>query len=312
MITRYLFIFFTFFWLTVQPSYAFDLTSNKGELHLNTPPSRIVSYDLAVLDTLHTLGITAVGVPQSMYKGHWESYQNAPVVGTLFEPDYEALKALQPELIFAGGRSERAVPLLSKIAPVAGYTTDTSNFVASFTKNNLDLARAFHKESDAQHILDSIHHNVSTLQERNQDKTGIFLFIINNNIIAHAPGDRFGYAYELTGLTSVITAAEMPQTSSTRPEPGSAEAHALQKARAETIQLIVERNPDWLIVLDRGAINDAEKTAAQTIANHPQLSKLDAVQQGRVYYADPNPWYVISGGLTNMLTITNHLVEHLK
>jgi len=291
---------------------AFELTHNEGSITLPKAPERIATYDLAVLDSLNALGIQAVGVPQSAYAGTLANFQSTATIGTLFEPDYSALKAVKPELIFAGGRSQNAIPELETIAPVATFNTDATDFMASTRHNNLALAQAFNKTEKAEALLQQIEANVSTLADANRGKTAIVLFTINGNIMAHAPGDRFGYAYELTGTTSVLEGSDATGMPATRPEPGSPEAKALQAEREKTLENIANANPHWLLVLDRGAINEGEKTAEATLAQHKALGQTDAFKNHRVIYLEPNPWYVVTGGLANLKHITDELVAQMR
>src|SRR5699024_6418936 len=123
--------------LVGAPAFAFELSLSEGSVVLEETPSNIVAYDLAVIDSwhtlgiagsgvveettsnivayglvvidsLHTLGIAVSGVPQSaeLYTGSLQEIKQGTYAGTLFAPDYEVLRALQPDLIFAGGRSQ--------------------------------------------------------------------------------------------------------------------------------------------------------------------------------------------------------------
>lgn len=291
---------------------AFELTHSNGPIQLPSAPETIATFDLSVLDSLNTLGIPVAGVPQSMYEGDLAKFANTTVIGTLFEPNYEVLESLKPELIFAGGRSGNAIPQLQKIAPVASFASSPEHFMTDFRQNNLALATAFDKQTEAQASIHAIDADLEQLQQNNAGKTGAFLFVANDNIIAHAPGDRFGYAYDLTGLESVVPVKDPNATPAPRPEPGSPEAKAAATARAEVINTIAQAEPDWLIVLDRSAINGAEKTAANTLAQHPVINQTEAFKAGRVYYADPNGWYVIGGGLTNLKNITTDLLQTMN
>ncbi|PLC49690.1 hypothetical protein CR159_12305 [Pollutimonas subterranea] len=294
------------------PAAAFELTHNEGTVKLPSAASKIVTFDLSVLDSLNTLDVAVAGVPKSTYEGSLAKFNDATVVGTLFEPDYPVLEKLNPDLIFAGGRSQKAIPKLQEIAPTASFNSDPSAFLDSFRRNNLALAQAFQKKDQAQKAVDAIDKDVEALQNANKGKTAAFLFVVRDNVIAHAPGDRFGYAYELAGLQSVLPAKDPKAPVAPRPEPGSPEAKAAAADRAQTIASVSKAEPDWLIVLDRGAINGAEKTAANTLAKHPQLSQTKAFKEGRVFYTDPNGWYVIGGGLTNLKKITESMLAAMK
>ena len=293
------------------PVQAFDLTHSDGVVQAETTPQRIISYDLSVADSLNALGVSLVGVPQSTYKQDLAPLDQLPKVGTLFEPDYAVLKELQPDLIFAGGRSQNAVAELTTIAPTAVYNTRPTHFLEDFKANNTALAAAFDKTQVAQTYLADVEQKVTALQQANKGKTGAFLFVMKDNVMPHVPGDRFGYTYEITGLESVLAAKEPTAVAAPRPEPGSPEAKAAAAERAKQVAAIADANPDWLVVLDRGAIAGGEATAQATIQNHPELSQTDAVKAGRVMYVEPDRWYVIGGGLANFNVLLDQFLEKM-
>ena len=291
---------------------SFKLEHSEGLVTLPAPPQRIVSFDLAVLDTLAKLDAPVAGVPNSQFGGTLSRFKDTKTVGTLFEPDYEVLDEVDPDLIFAGGRSQAAIPELKTIAPTATFNTDPAQFLDDFRTNNLKLAEAFGKTDVAKVALTEIDKNLEQLHKRNKGKTAAMLFTVRGNVIAHAPGDRFGYAYELTGTESVLPAKDPNTPAAPRPKPNSPEAKAAAEARAKVISEVAKAEPDWLIVLDRGAINGGEKTAKETLAKHPKLSQTKAFKEGRVYYTDPNGWYIVGGGLNNMKAITERLLAEMK
>ncbi|NLC36181.1 MAG: ABC transporter substrate-binding protein [Alcaligenaceae bacterium] len=204
------------------------------------------------------------------------------------------------------------MPELSKLAPTVSFTSAPNAFLKSFRETNLALGQAFGKEEQARAALASIDKNLEALHQASQGKKGALLFSIRGNVIPHAPGDRFGYAYELTGLESVLPARDPNTAAAPRPEPGSPEAKALAEQRAQAVSAVAAAEPDWLLVLDRGAINGGERTAADTLAAHPELSQTQAFKEGRVVYVDPNGWYIVGEGLNNMRTISASLLEAMQ
>lgn len=301
-------------------SFAFELPHGNGALTDPTTPSlvlpaapeKIVAFDLGVLDTLHTLGIPVVGVPKSTYQGTLADFEKTAVVGTLFEPDYAVLNQIKPDLIFVGGRSQKAVPELEKIAPTVSFTPDPRAFLTSVEASGKALGTAFNKQAQADAAIAKLKDAVAPLHAANKGKTGLFLFTVNGNVMTHAPGDRFGHAYELAGLESVLPATDPNAPVQARPEAGSPAAKAAAAKRAETLSTALKADPDWLIVLDRGAINGGKKTAADTLAKHPELSQSRAYKEGRVYYADPNGWYVVTTGLSNLQAIAADMQKAMK
>src|SRR5690606_33522198 len=134
---------------------------------------------------------------------------------------------------------------LQKVAPTATFESNPAAFLKSFKTTNLALGKAFDKEAQAQAAIAAIEKNVEDLHRANQGKTGAFLFTIRGNVMAHVPGDRFGYAHELTGLKSVLPAKDAKAPAQPRPEAGSPEAKAAAEKRAQEIASIAKAEPDW-------------------------------------------------------------------
>lgn len=298
--------------LATTPVTAFELKHAEGTLTLPSTPQKVVSFDVGVLDSLAALDVPVVGVPKSTYEGALARYQGTRIVGTLFEPDYEVLKDIRPDLIIAGSRSLKEVPTLSELAPTVSFASDPNDFLSHFREANLALGKAFGREEQAKAALARIDQKFESLQTNNKGRTGAFLFTMRGNVIPHVPGDRFGYAYELTGLESVLPARDPNVPVPPRPEPGSPEAKAAAQERARVVSQLVAAEPDWLLVLDRGAINGGERTARATLEKHPELSQTKAFREGRVVYLDPNGWYVIGGGLNNVNAIADALLAQMK
>lgn len=298
--------------LAAQAANAFEIKHSAGVLELEQTPKKVVSYDLAQLDTLTALGIEAVAVPESSYKNSLAQYNDSPTVGTLFKPDYEALKKIQPDLIIAGGRSAAAMDELAKIAPTISFASDPNNFVDSVKDSVNSIAKAWDKEAEGEKLLEKLDQNIKQLHDLNKGKTGAFLFVMKDRVMTHAPGDRFGYIEELTGLKPILNARTAEELNQPRPEADSPEAKARAQKSADELSTVAKANPDWFIVLDRGALNDAETTAAKTLENHAEIGQTDAVKNDRVFYVEPNPWYVVTGGVSNLTTITDQVIEKMK
>jgi len=93
-----------------------------GETTLETTPRRIVTLDPGELDAAVQLGFVPVGAAEyGAYKLPdyvLESAQEITLVGTVAEPDLEAIIALQPDLILSNKlRHEAQYDTFSKIAP---------------------------------------------------------------------------------------------------------------------------------------------------------------------------------------------------
>lgn len=291
---------------------AFELVHSQGTIKLDSAPEAIITYDPAVLDSLDYLGIKVVGMPELQDRSAFTKYADIKTVGTLFEPDFDALNELKPELIFVGRRNRSKSQDLTKVAPVAHYSFNYFHFLDDFKNNNLHLAKAFNKEAEAKEKLAIIEKDIKELHAINKNKTGVFLMISKHGRISPQPeGALFGFVYELFGLTSVLESRD-PDAPRRRPRANSPQAKAMAKVRAQQITNIANANPDWLIVFDRHQLIDHELKADKVLQAHPELGQIDALKQNRVMYVDPDKWYLITGGLNNVHQIVKAAIEQMK
>src|SRR5699024_6711525 len=76
-------------------------------------------------------------------------------VGTAFEPDYEAINALEPDLIIVSGRSSDSYPEMSKIAPTIDLTFDSEKeHLETFRERHEILGRVFQVEDEVSTLMD--------------------------------------------------------------------------------------------------------------------------------------------------------------
>ena len=104
----------------------------KGETTLPSTPEKVLVFDMASLDTLHTLGVEVDGVPSGAKPDYLSKYSGGDTlnIGSLFEPDYEAVSAAKPDLIIVGGRSSAKFEDLAKIAPTIDLTIERGKVLA--------------------------------------------------------------------------------------------------------------------------------------------------------------------------------------
>ncbi|MEJ2763600.1 ABC transporter substrate-binding protein [Photobacterium sp. MCCC 1A19761] len=293
---------------TVRYSYAFPLTVEhaQGTTVITQLPKRVAVFDLASLDTMDALGVSAAGVPNAnaFWPDYLKRYSNERYakVGSLFDPDFDALKTLQPDLIIVSGRSRAAYPALSQLAPTIDLSLGDQQFVPGMQRNISVLGEIFDKQDKAQELNTTLDKALASLKGQ-APGTGLVLFTMKEHIIAHAPGERFGMLYDLTGLTPIVN----PAPPSPRAKPGSEAAKAQQEARKLRLTTALDNNPDWLVVLDRGAATGGEGIGAQTLAGNAQIANSKAWQAKHVYYLNPRDWYLATGGYQSVTKALNEL-----
>ncbi|AKQ63982.1 Periplasmic binding protein [Myxococcus hansupus] len=299
---------------TALPATAFELPHAGGTLSVPATPTRLAVYDLGALDTLNALGLRAVAVPKSTFPATLAAYNSNGVTqaGSLFEPDAKVLAEVKPDLIVVGGRSRNQVDALSAIAPTVNLSVRADHFVEDVKTQTRALGTAFGKQQAAEKLIKNFEKETKNLKSLTQGKTAVMLFAMNGNVMVHAPGDRFGYLHELAGFKAVVPPSEGGEDGP-RPKPGTPEAKARQEAAAALLQKAVAADPDWWVVLDRGAATGGgENKALETLAQHPLLSQTRAVKEGRVAVVDAPSWYVVGGGIANVTRIVQDLARTVK
>ncbi|WP_180014710.1 ABC transporter substrate-binding protein [Acinetobacter sp. YH16031] len=292
---------------TVSAQITFDYKNQN--IQLKKVPKKIAVYDLSALDILNALGLEAQLVPAASFAGNLSKYQQDKFnkAGSLFEPDLNVLKTTKPDLIIVGGRSASKAEAVKGIAPTLDLSPDTSQYITNLTERAHVLARAFGKEKIATEKLGKIATLQQQLKKQTEGKTALMLFAVGENFMPHAENDRFGFVYELAGFKPVLDPSE--QSDAPRPEAGSPEALKAAEKNVQRITAAVEKNPDYIIVLDRGAVNTQKYTAQDNIQKHPALKNAKALAEKKVIYVNADAWYITGAGLDNTAFMLEELIK---
>lgn len=256
----------------------------QGSTTVPVNPERVITFDLASLDTLDQLGVPVTGVakgnlPSYLDKYNGDEYVNA---GTLFEPDFEAVNAAEPDLIVVANRSAKAYDELSKIAPTVDLTLDWTGFKSSFVTNTEKLGTIFDKQDEVKAALADIGTKISEAKESAADAgRGLIVLTSAGEVTAFGPGSRFGWLHDEFGVTPAIADVE----AATHGDPVS-------------FEFILKTNPDWLFVVDRDAATGEGTKTAQEVLDNEVVARTTAWSKQQVVYLDPVPWYIVMSGLT--------------
>ncbi|MBX3071156.1 MAG: ABC transporter substrate-binding protein [Thermomicrobiales bacterium] len=258
------------------------VTHPQGETVVSLNPEVVVAFDLASIDTLLALGIEVDGAPELANSPY--DLSGAESVGTLFEPDFEAVAALEPDLIIVANRSSPAYGDLSAIGPTIDLSFAGANFIEELRANSVVLGTIFGKEAEAETAMADIDARVAALQTAAAEAgTGLIVITSGGALTALAPGGvggRGSLIYETLGFQTPVEDLE----AATHGEPIS-------------FEFLLEHNPDWLFVLDRDAATGEEGgVAAEQMLDNDIVHETTAYQNDQIVYLNPFDWYIIVGG----------------
>ncbi|GLO72594.1 iron ABC transporter substrate-binding protein [Phaeobacter inhibens] len=268
-----------------------------GMRELPAQPQKIVVLDIAAADTLAALEVPIAGLPSRLYVDYLNKQQaEAAPMGTLFEPDFEAIAGLAPDLIVAGGRSSRQVEALSEIAP----TIDMTIWGASHVDLALSRLRSYGAlmgRSATASALEAAFLAKLEAARAAVDGRGRALIVMTNGpkVTTYGAQSRFGWLHGALNLPEAVI--EQPEATALE-EDTTAEAAA--HGEAISFEYIAQANPDWLIVIDRAnAIGQDNQAAAATLDN-ALVTGTEAWKKGQIIYLNSAAIYIAGGGIQSM------------
>lgn len=273
-----------------------EISHKLGQTTVPLKPARIVCIDIGALETLYSLGVTPVGVSEKFLPAYLKGLQDHPEVhdiGSVIEPDFEAISALSPDLILISTRQERFFDELSEIGPTVYVGTDNADYMASFVKNVNMLGLITGKEEIAKQKLDTLTAKIRKAQARYAQDPHKALFLIYNNgkFSAFGKGSRFGFIHDVLGLQPVMDLED--------------ESVHGQKLSNE---LIAEANPDYLFIVDRNAaVLDKRANPAQV--ENRLIQQTQAYKNQKIFYLDPNVWFISGGGLVSVEMMVDDIMK---
>lgn len=275
---------------------------------------KVVIFDLGVASTFAALDLeeNIIGLPKGENNASlgntisdiYESDEEYVNLGGLKEPDYEALAALDPEIVMIHGRqaNSNVVGELEKAAPNAEIiyvAADNSNYFEDVKEMTMFIGEMYDVQDKAQELVDDMDSKLAEVNEKVSATELPTLFIQTNggNLSYHGVGGRYDFIYSDLGLVS----ANDEQDEVT-------DSHGNEIS----FEFVAETNPALILVMDRGAaISDGEPTSTDILVNEV-TSGVDAIKNDNVYELNPQNWYLNAGGYLTALSQIEEVNEAVE
>lgn len=250
-------------------------------------PKKVAILELSAIDTIDALGEgdSIVGMPKATKVKHLDKFFNNDKIanlGSLKEVDMELLHSLKPDLIILGGRQLKHYDDYAAIAPTIIASTDNKiGYIKSFHDNVLKLAQIYGKEDKANELMADFDKRIKTLNEVSKDKTTLVVIATKNNLNVLGPKSRGSMISNEIGFTNLAK---------------------VESSHGDNVsfEFIVEKNPDYIFVLDRdAAINAKGSKTAKELMDNELLVNIDAYKNGNIVYLTPDVWYLAEGGVAS-------------
>ncbi|ARO14101.1 ABC transporter substrate-binding protein [Ketogulonicigenium robustum] len=286
-----------------MPAFADPVTIQhaQGELTLDATPEKVLVMDINTLDNFAALGLTPAGVPKGNLHGPAAVFDTDEFinVGTLFEPDLEAINAAEADLMIVGGRSARAYPAVSEIVPTIDMSFDNGNLFDDVEKNLTTLGNLFGVEDRAAELVADLQARREAVKAAAEGKgTAVVLVTNAGNLGTYGPVSRLGWIFTDLGFTPLEENID----------------DRFHGGDAISFEYVLERNPDYVFVLDRDAgVGNADNTgAAAALLDNDLFNQTTAAQNGHVIYLDPYSAYITFGGYNALVTLTDQIMAGIQ
>ncbi|MEJ8545264.1 ABC transporter substrate-binding protein [Brevibacillus borstelensis] len=265
-----------------------------GEVKVPAEPKRIVVLDNGALDNLLGLGVTPVGAATVSLDKPFFSYlgdktSGIEKVGTIDQPNLEAVSALKPDLILGTKDQHEAIhSKLMQIAPTVFVETLGLDW-----KGNLKLhAEAVGKAKEAEKMIGDYEKRVAEFKAKMGDKVGkteVSMLRMNaDHIRIYLSESYSGKFIEELGFP--------------RPKAQSEK----EFAKKATEEQIADMDGDVIFWFSR----DQENIMTTKLKDNPLWATLKAVQAGNVYEVSTDPW--LSGmGVVSRNLMLDEVIKHL-
>ncbi|PHI40433.1 ABC transporter [Actinobacillus succinogenes] len=262
-------------------------------------PRRVVVLDLGALDTLRELDVKdrVVGVSQGNMPGYLSEFSDDKYanMGSLVEPAFENINEAEPDLIIASPRQRKVIDRLKEIAPVFYMDNNYSDYYPSFQQNILALGKIFDREAAAKEKLALLDKRFTALESLTKNKTALVAMVNESRISAFGDKSRYALVYQKFGFTPIDTNLS-----------GSTHGNSVG------FEYVAEKNPDYLLVVDRTAAITDKANNAQTVLNNEIINKTKAAKNHHIVYLNAANWYLAFGGLQSMNTIIDEITDSVK
>ena len=280
------------------------MNAEGAETQLEVPydPQRIAILDMASLDILDALGVgnRVVGTASTSLD-YLQSYINEDIanLGTIKEADLEAVMSCEPDVIFIGGRLAAPMMPSAKSLPWCTFPPIRNRgVVESVRKNANTIASLFGLEEEVDSLMADFDSRIAALAEFAEGKTAIVGLVTSGGFNVLGNDGRCSMICREVGFENIGVDAEIDTAT---------------HGNEASFEFVVEKDPDYIFVLDRDAAIQTEGAQlAQEIVENELVKGTRAYTDGHiVYLSSPAVWYTAEGGITALDVMLQDLESEL-
>jgi iron complex transport system substrate-binding protein len=234
------------------------------------PYRRIVSMAPSITETLYVLGLSDRLVGVTRYCTYPPAVQKLPKVGGFFDPNFEAMVALKPELVILLEEHEQSLPGFQKLG--LNTTIVCHKYIDGIIDSLRTIARVCGVEAQGRRVADDIQSRLDRVRKKT----------------AHSKRPRVMIAIDRIqgsgGLVDVYIAGNDGYFDKMIELAGGENAYHRTLVRFPVVSTegIMRINPDVIVDMVSG-VDTEHFQPEQTLADWRSLTNVEAVKQHRIY-----------------------------
>ncbi len=279
--------------------------ASGAQVEVPLDPGVVVTTDWSVARTLNDLGVELDGVPAATagLPDDMADLAEVPSVGSVREPDFEAISALEPDLVIVASRSgtPEIVAEMKKITPnvvdMSARWEDPADQLTTIGERVVDLGRIFGLEDEAQAQMDEVTADVEAVREQvtAAGDTAMFVQVSGGTVSAYGPGSRFGIVHEDFGFADTGAPVD------------TEDAHGQEISQ----EFFTQYDPDVIYVLDRSQAIGEEAQAALEVLDNGLVDTTRAAADGRIVQVDGFSWYIANAAPASLAQMVKDVEQAL-
>ncbi|WEJ58289.1 siderophore ABC transporter substrate-binding protein [Devosia sp. FJ2-5-3] len=274
------------------------ITHPQGETTISGVPAKVLTQDWAVYDDLVALGVPVAGVPSSnapTYLGAIAA--DAEQIGSLFEPDFEAIAASESDVYFVAARSASAFETAKDILPTVDLSVNNGSIIDGLKANMVTLGTIFGLEDKAAELNAALDAKVAEVKAAAEGKGNALVIVTNaSKLGVYGPDSRVSWVYNEAGMASALDSVKDGD----------------HGGDAVSFEFLLEVNPDWVFVVDRDAGTGENAGAAAALLDNELFNQTTAAKEGQIVYLDSQASYISMHGYQGVMLLLDQVLAGLN
>lgn len=261
-----------------------------GQEEVKEQTMKIVSSTVVGAQVMNELGLDLVGIPTTKSTLP-EKYLGVTEIGQSFEPNFETVVSLAPDLVVFDGTFKDKVSEQVSQYNLNAFYFDTTSFT-NFKNSIVELGKVTEREEKAEELANTLQESVDkVLDKATKDKEDIKVAII------FGTSESFMLATDTSYIGDLLNTINVENITDTIEGVDSGYINF-------SLEQIVKDNPDYILRLSHGDVEAAKKAFDDEFAINPAWQALDAVKNNKVYDLDSTVF-----GVSANLNVTEAIEE---